>query len=131
MFDAILASEIRGRPVIEIPHPKPVLDEKGKIVLHDGRPRFNVAADRMDYLIAKQSPVRIAFSERFIIDPEHRATTTTASGLFLPRKHHTMVGRASPCGRRRNTVTHQRGTVPSSYHHIWEPEHHQNGERNR
>lgn len=83
MFDGILAAEIRDRPLIEIPQPHPALDKKGHPILRDGRPQFNVTADRMDYEIGKQSPVRIAFSQRFIINAEHRAKPTELAVFFF------------------------------------------------
>lgn len=83
MFDRILAAEIRDRSLIEIPQPHPAVDKKGNPVLRDGRPQFNVAADQMDYEIGKQSRVRIVFSQRFIINAEHRAKPTELAVFFF------------------------------------------------
>lgn len=83
MFVGIPVTQIGERPVIEIPRPQPHVDSKGNLILRDGRPQFNVTADRMDFMISKQSPVRVAFSERFIIDPDHRAKPTELAVFFF------------------------------------------------
>ena len=83
MFDGIPVTQIGERPVIEIPRPQPHVDSKGNLILRDGRPQFNVTADRMDFMMSKQSPVRVAFSERFIINSEHRAKPTELAVFFF------------------------------------------------
>lgn len=82
MFDGIPITRIDERRVIEIPRPQPHVDNKGNLILRDGKPQFNVTADRMDFMMSKQSPIRVAFSERFIINPKHRAKTTELAVFF-------------------------------------------------
>lgn len=82
MFDGIPAAQIGDRPVIEVPRPKAVLDHNGKLVFRDQKPQFDVKADSIDYMMSKQSPVRVAFSEQFIINSERRATPTELAVLF-------------------------------------------------
>lgn len=83
MFLGIPVTKLRDRPVIEIPNPVPVLDKKGNLILSNGKPQFTVKAENMDHMIGKQSPVRRAFSERFIIKSGRATPTQLAVFFFL------------------------------------------------
>lgn len=83
MFYSIPVTDLDGRPMIEIPNPQLIVDSDGNPILKNNRRQFTVKADRMDYMMVRQSPIRVAFSERFIIHPDHRVKMTELAVFFF------------------------------------------------
>ncbi|WP_242223620.1 hypothetical protein [Shinella zoogloeoides] len=82
MFTGIPLSQIKTRPLIEIPRPQPVLGSDGRPQLRDNKPLFNVKAAPIDFMMSKVNPVKTFFSERFIIDPKQRAKPVEIAVFF-------------------------------------------------
>lgn len=74
MFLGIPLSEIKQRPLIEVPKPKRLLDQDGQPMERDTMPVFDVKAAFLDFAVGRHSPVKQAFHDRFVINPRSRVT---------------------------------------------------------
>lgn len=74
MFVGIPLSDIRGRPLIEVPKPKRLLDQNGQPMERDRLPVFDVKAASLDFAVGRHSAVKQAFHDRFVINTHSRAT---------------------------------------------------------
>lgn len=72
MHKSIYISDIKERPVIEVPAPKLIPDQDGRPIERDGLPVFAIKADPLDYDVGKPSSVKQAFHDRFVINPDSR-----------------------------------------------------------